>query len=58
MIYSVIVCVYHVVIPAMSYVKKSFSINSVGLDESDIDVSLVTYLYKSYFIFSLSIPLP
>ena len=58
MIYSVIVCVYHVINLAMSYVKKSFSINSVGLDESDMDVSLVTYLYKSYFIFSLSIPLP
>lgn len=35
----VFVCLCHLVIPAMSYVRRSFSINTSGMDESDIDVS-------------------
>lgn len=49
MMYSyIIICVCCLVIPAMSYVKKSFSINSAPMDESDTDVSSVTYKNHLY----------
>ena len=37
-------CVCHFVVLAVSYVKRSFSINNPGMDELDTDVSIVVTL--------------
>ena len=36
-------CVCHLVVLAVSYVKRSFSINNPGMDELDTDVSIVVF---------------